>query len=165
MSHMHDRSNETWLRQFIPVDIYGLTEQMVGTPEFWPFVETEDGIFCYENRSIMSKVKIEWVHLEFTQSQKTPKSNRSRVIRVQLVLHYDDIRQEKEKPIKLLSGAVIQLIIKKPIFWFVLLFDSIREMTAASVRRYFFFPIVELREAAAQFGVTHSILQHVWKSR
>ena len=34
MSRMPDRSNESWLRQFIPVDIYGLTKQMVGAPEF-----------------------------------------------------------------------------------------------------------------------------------
>ena len=101
---MHDRSNETWLRQLIPVNIYCLTKQMVGTPEFWPFVETEDGIFCYEDRSIMSSVKIEWVQLEFTQSRKTPKSNRGRAIRVRLVLLYDDIRQEKERPIKLLAA-------------------------------------------------------------
>ena len=36
----HVRSNVTWLRQLIPVDIYVLTKQMVGTPESWPFVES-----------------------------------------------------------------------------------------------------------------------------
>ena len=48
------------------------------------------------------------------------KPNRGRAIRVQSILLYNDIRQERERPIiKLLSGAVIQLMNEKPIFRFV----------------------------------------------
>ena len=79
---------------------------MVGTPEFWPFLETEDEIFCYgrPKYKVECRNRVGPIRNKFVDSKK---SNRGRSIRVQLILLYNSIRQGRERPIvKLLSGVL-----------------------------------------------------------